>query len=356
MVTPPAAKPTQSQRLASLTAKVQAALPKQAQAPAAESAAEVSAGGTQKPEASPPAAGDKPTPKDAAAHARTLSELAKAQGQLAELQKQLTEAKAGGDLTKGEHAKLQGVIDKAKLALKEGGDPDALHDFLELAGLSPPDIAKAMADQKLKAREARAKLDPAVQAQLDRLATLEKERADREAAAAKEQETAKQTKAREEAEAADLADVTTLLEQHAEEVSPLFAAFPDAAQRALNVLYARMEAAKGEPVDAKAVFADIEKAVMGEVATVLKNPRALKALRANPEFRAIFAAEQTAVPAPKSATSRPGKQHAGQTIPEEGPSEIPARVATETKAEGKKKLTKGELEAEVSRIMAGGVG
>lgn len=244
--------------------------------------------------------------------AETLRKLAKAEGSSAL-------AKQRADELEREWAPIKTLIAEAR------GNPDKVHDLLELAGYSPADVAQLMIDKKLKPRAQTAKLPPEVQARIDELEKSHKRLKEREEA--------------EEAARAAESDMSVIRQELAARKTdhPLLAALPDAHSK----VYAALKRAhdNGQPVDLEGELKRAEASLERDLRALL-NPDILSKLLTDSSVRDMFR-KAIGIAQPAQASDDRAKRDASvgpKSLTVSATSEIPTRNGTISEAERRQRL------------------
>lgn len=261
--------------------------------------------------------------------AETLRKLSKLEGEA------VTHRKRGDDLER-EWKPVKEIIASAK------GDPDKLHDLLELAGYTPESVAQLMIDKKITRRMPKASLPPEVQARIDTL----------EAAAAK-------LKEREDAEAegaareGDMRAIATGIEASKDSL-PYLTALPGSAERVYAKLRAQFDRT-GEAPDLAAELKDSNDAIEADLKGVL-NEHTIKALATDEKFRATIIAALGLADATKPDTASPASERKGTRVISDGPKTLSLNVTSEVPARTTKPATKQERDQRVRSAARGVLG
>lgn len=244
---------------------------------------------------------------------RALTDLARAQGEAATHRKRGDVAEARATQLEAQAKELQAIVDGARGNVERA---------LELAGVTPDEVAQMMLEGKLK-RGKYAHLPPEVRQRLEQLERkeAEREKADREAREAQEREA--QDRANREA---DLALVTEQLGTlGAQYVLP--ATMPRATERLLDALYAEMAETKKQPDIAK-TMERLQGHITEDVTALLSNEAAAKLLCSNPAVRDTLR-KVLGVPAREQSPQSPTSDDAGKQTTGDGPRSLPTHVASE---------------------------
>lgn len=258
--------------------------------------------------------------------AETLRKLSKVEGDA------ITHRKRGDDLER-EWKPIKDVIAAAK------GDPERLHDLLELAGYTPDQVAQLMIDKKITRRVPKASLPPEVQARIDTL----------EAAAAKLKER-EDAEAEQGARAGDMQAINAGIEQ-AGEALPYLRSLPGSADRIYSALRAQFDRT-GETPDLAAELKRANEAIESDLKAVMTE-HTIKTLATDGKIRATIVAALglTSVP----STANPASERKGKSILD-GPKTLSLNVTSEVPARSDKPPTKAERDQRVKQAARGVLG
>jgi len=254
--------------------------------------------------------------------AETLRKLSKLEGEA------VTHRKRGDDLERA-YKPVRDVIEAAK------GDPDRLHDLLELAGYTPDQVAQLMIDRKITRRQPKASLPPEVQARLDTL----------EAAAAR-------LKERDDADAHEAGrsgDMSAIMQgiEASKAALPFLTALPGSADRVYAKLRAQFDAS-GEAPDLATELKASNDAIEADLKGVL-NEHTIKLLATDEKFRATIIAALGLAEAPKPSPAAPASERKGTRVLSDGPKTLSLNVTSEVPARSTQPVTKAERDVRLNK-------
>lgn len=262
--------------------------------------------------------------------ANTLRRLEKAEGEA------VTYRKRGDDFEK-ELGPLRAKIEAAK------GDPDKIHDLLDLAGYTPDQVAQFMIDGKIKRRAARAELPPDVIARLEKAEAAAKKLEEKEAAEQEEQ-----------GRQSDLRAIGQQIEAMTADL-PLASQLPGLADRVYGTVYAKFKAT-GEVPDLAVTLREVEASLVRDARPLLSTAAGVKALVGNdPKIRAIIA-EALGLASAEQASASPASERKGSPKVSEGPKSLSLNVTSEVPTRQAGNLSKSEREARVRTAARGVLG
>lgn len=251
----------------------------------------------------------------------TLLALQRAEGEREQHRQRGDAAEARAAELDAQTKKLQSIIDGARGNVERA---------LELAGVSPEEVAQMMLEGKLR-RGRYANLPPEVRTRLE---DLERKEAERERVEKERTEAEAKAKAQAEARAKDLAYVNEQMTTLGAEFA-LPVAMPNANERILSAVYATYASTGKEP-DLKDVLADLTQHITADATALLSNERSAKALCSVPAVRDTLLRVLGVKPAPEQspqaspASDDRGKQPTGggpRSLSQTVVSEVPARTS-----------------------------